>query len=121
MNKEGKKDKDKKKNKAMMATQSDRYPSLSESNREMEIKANLCLMEKDDGVCLDDIDDFDALQNEYERLFKDFEKLRCHNGFPLDLARQNKKTKIGVATIFLSGCDQSPENIVPKLGFEILI
>ena len=30
----------------------------------------------DDEVCIDDFDDFDKLQNEYECLFNDFEKLR---------------------------------------------
>ena len=73
---EGKKDKDKKKKKAMMATWSDNNPSSSESKSKMEIEANLYLMAKDDEVCLDDLDDFDALQNEYECLFKDVEKLR---------------------------------------------
>ena len=30
----------------------------------------------DDEVCIDDLDDFDKLQNEYECFFNDFEKLR---------------------------------------------
>ena len=30
----------------------------------------------DDEVCIDDLDDFDRLQNEYECIFNDFEKLR---------------------------------------------
>ena len=30
----------------------------------------------DDEVCIDDFDDFDKLQNEYECLFNNFEKLR---------------------------------------------
>ena len=30
----------------------------------------------DDEVCIDDFDDFDKLQNEYECLFNDFEKLK---------------------------------------------
>ena len=42
----------------------------------MEIKANLCLMAIEDEVCMDDFDDFNKLQNEYECLFNDFEKLR---------------------------------------------
>ena len=42
----------------------------------MEIKANLCLMAKDDEICLDELDDFDILQNEYEFFFNDFEKLK---------------------------------------------
>ena len=42
----------------------------------MEIKANLYLMAKDDEVCLDELDDYDNLQNEYECLFNDFKKRR---------------------------------------------
>ena len=82
MNKESKKDKDKKKKKkkkkkkAMMATWSDSDHSSSESESDMEIKANLCLMAIEDKICIDDFDDFDKLQNEYECLFNDFEKLR---------------------------------------------
>ena len=74
MNKDGKKNKRKKK--AMVATWSDNDPSLSDGEPKMEVKANLCLMAKDDKVCLDELDDFDTLQNEYECLFNDFEKLR---------------------------------------------
>ena len=33
-------------------------------------------MAKDDEVCNDELDDYDNLQNEYECLFNDFEKLR---------------------------------------------
>ena len=69
-------DKDKKKKKAMMATWSDSDPSSSESELDMEIKANLYLMAIEDEVCIDDLDEFDKLQNEYECLFNDFEKLR---------------------------------------------
>ena len=77
MNKKGKKDKDKKKKKkAMMATWSDSDPSSYESEPDMEIKVNLCLMTIEDEVCIDDLDEFDKLQNEYECLFNDFEKLR---------------------------------------------
>ena len=76
MNKKGKKDKDKKKKKAMMATWSNNDPSSFESEPEIEIKANLCLMKINDEVCLDELDDFDKLQNEHECLFNDFEKLR---------------------------------------------
>ena len=77
LNKEGKKDKEKKKKKAMVATWSDSDPSSSESEPKMDIKANLCLMAiDDDEVCTDDLDEFDKLQNEYECLFNDFEKLR---------------------------------------------
>ena len=61
----------------MVATWSDSDPSSSESEPEMDIKANLCLIAiDDDEVCIDDLDDFDRLQNEYECLFNDFEKLR---------------------------------------------
>ena len=73
MNKEGKKDNDKKKKKAMVATWSDSDLSSSESEPKIEIKANLCFMAIDNKVCFDD---FDKLQNEYECLFDDFEKLR---------------------------------------------
>ena len=61
----------------MVATWSDSDPFSSESEPEMDIKANLCLMAIDnDEICTDDLDDFDILQNEYECLFNDFEKLR---------------------------------------------
>ena len=60
----------------MVATWSDNNPSSSDGELKMEIKSNLCLMEKDDEVCLDELDDFDTLQSEYEYLFNDFEKLR---------------------------------------------
>ena len=67
LNKEGKKDKDKKKKNAMVAIWSDSDPSLSENESKMDIKENLCLMAiNDDEVCIDDFDDFDKLQNEYE-------------------------------------------------------
>ena len=44
-----------------MTTWSNSDPSSSKSGLQMEIKVNLCLMAKDDEVCLDDFDDFDAL------------------------------------------------------------
>ena len=77
MKKEGKKDKEKKK--IMVATWSDSDPSSSKSKLEMDIKVNLCLMTIDNEVCLDELDNYDKLQNEYECLFNDFEKLghRC--------------------------------------------
>ena len=57
MNKEGKKEKDKKKKKVMMATWSDSDPSSFESELKMDIKANFCLMAiDDDEVCIDDLD-----------------------------------------------------------------
>ena len=82
MNKERKKDKDKKKKKkkkVMMATWSDSDPSSFENESDMEIKANLYLIAIEDEVCIDDFDEFDKLQNEYECLFNDFEKImhRC--------------------------------------------
>ena len=64
MNKEGKKDKRKKK--AMMATWSNSDPSSFDGELKIEAKAYLYLMEKDDEVCLDELDYFDTLQNEYE-------------------------------------------------------
>ena len=76
MNKESKKDKDKKKKKAMMATWSDSDSFSSKSEPDMEIKANLCLMAIEDEVCIDDLDEFDKLQNEQDCMFNDFEKLR---------------------------------------------
>ena len=59
-----------------MATWSDNDLSSFDGESKMKIKANLCLMAKDDEICLDELDDFDILQNEYECLFTDFEKLR---------------------------------------------
>ena len=52
---------DKKKKNAMMATWSNSDPSSSESEPDIEIKANLCLMAIEDEVCIDDFDDFDKL------------------------------------------------------------
>ena len=60
----------------MMATWSNSDPSSSKSEPDIEIKANLCLMAIANDVCLDELDDYDKLQNEYEFLFNDFEKLR---------------------------------------------
>ena len=73
MNKKGKKDK---KKKAIVATWFDSDPSSSDGEPKMEIKANLLFLDKDDEVCLDELDDFDTLQNEYECLFNDFENFR---------------------------------------------
>ena len=74
MNKKDKKDK--KKKRVMVATWSSSDPLSSESESEIEIKANICLMAIYEEVCLDDFNDFDKLQNEYECLFDDFEILR---------------------------------------------
>ena len=60
----------------MVTTWSDSDPSSSESEPEMDIKANLCLKAINNEVCLDELDDYDKLQNKYECLFNDFEKLR---------------------------------------------
>ena len=54
----------------------------------------------DDEICLDDFDDFDKLQNEYECLFDDFEKLR-HRDYKkiittLTLDMENAKHKYDV-------------------------
>ena len=51
-------------------------PSSSEREQEIKIKGNLFLMGIDDEVFLDEQDDFDKLQNEYECVFNDFEKLK---------------------------------------------
>ena len=40
-------------------------PSSSNGEPKVEVKANLCLMAKDDEVCNDELDDYDNLQNEY--------------------------------------------------------
>ena len=45
----------------MMATWSDSDPSSFDRELEMEVKANLCLMVKDDEVCIDELDDYDNL------------------------------------------------------------
>ena len=66
LNKQAKKDK--KKKKAMVATCSESDPSIFDEEYEVEVKANLCLMENDDEVCDDELDDYDTLQNEYECL-----------------------------------------------------
>ena len=63
MNKEGKKDKNKKKKKAMVATWFNNDIFLSESEPKMEIKANFCLMAIEDEVYIDDFDDFDNYIN----------------------------------------------------------
>ena len=73
LNREAKKDK--KKKKAMVATWSDSDESSSDEEAEINIKANLCLMAKEDEVCDDDLDDYDDIQHEYDCLFNDFEKL----------------------------------------------
>ena len=74
LNKQAKKDK--KKKKAMVDTWSDSDSSTSNGELKLEVKANLCLMANGDEVYADQLDDYDTLQNEYECLFNDFEKLR---------------------------------------------
>ena len=66
------------KNKAMMATWSDSDSSSSDEESEIRAKANLCLMTIDNEVCDDELED---LQNEYEGLLKDYEKMlhKCTN------------------------------------------
>ena len=68
MNKDGKKDKNKKK--SMVATWS------NNDIFSFDGVSKICLMAKDDEVCLDEHDDFDTLQNEHECLFNDLEKLK---------------------------------------------
>ena len=73
----------------------------------MDIKATLWLMaiDDDDKVFIDDFDDFDKLQNEYECLFNDFEKLshRCKDYkkiiATLTLDVENAKHEIGRAHV----------------------
>ena len=60
----------------MVATWSNSNPSSSNRESEVEVKVNLCLMVKNDEVCNDKLDDYNNLQNEYECLFNDFDKLR---------------------------------------------
>ena len=45
----------------MVATWSDSNPFSSDGDSKMEIKANFCLMAKDDKVCLDELGGFDTL------------------------------------------------------------
>ena len=66
------------KKEATMTTWSNSDSSSSDEELEIKAKANLCLMAIDSEVCddeLDDLDNFDDLQNEYEGLLKDYEKL----------------------------------------------
>ena len=56
----------------MVATWFDNDPFSFDGKSKMEVKANLCLMTIDEEVCLNELDDFEILQNEYECLFKDF-------------------------------------------------
>ena len=93
LNKEAKKEK--KKKKAMVATWSDSNVSFSDEESEINIKANLYLMAKEDKVCDDD----------------------CHNGFPPRLGwPQNKWSR---HRSFLYKCDRSPGIYIFKLGTEI--
>ena len=43
----------------MVATWFDSDPFSSDGEPQMEIKVNFCLIEKDDEVCLDELDDYD--------------------------------------------------------------
>ena len=51
------------------------YTSCDNEEPEIQAKANICLMAIDDAVCDDELDDYDILNNEYEGLLVDFEKL----------------------------------------------
>ena len=51
------------------------YTSCEDEEPEIQAKANFCLMAIDDEVCNDELDDYDILNNEYEGLLVDFEKL----------------------------------------------
>ena len=68
MNKEGKKDSDKKKKRAMVATWSDSDLSSSESEPKIEIKANLCFMAIDDKVCFDDFEKLRHRCKDYKKI-----------------------------------------------------
>ena len=59
----------------MVATWSDSDVSSSDEESKINIKTNLCLMEKEDEVCDDDLNDYDDIQHDYDYLFNDFEKL----------------------------------------------
>ena len=54
------------------------YTSYKDEEPKIQANANLCLMAIDDEVCNDELDDYDILNNEYEGLLVDFEKL-LHN------------------------------------------
>ena len=51
------------------------YTSCDDEEPKIQAKANICLMAIDNEVCNDELDDYDILNNEYEGLLKDFEKL----------------------------------------------
>ena len=59
----------------MVATWSDSHVSSLNEGSNINIKANLCLMAKEDETCDDDLHDYDDIQHEYDCLFNDFEKL----------------------------------------------
>ena len=51
------------------------YTSCEDEESKIQPKANLCFMVVDDEVCDDELDDYDILNNEYQGLLVDFEKL----------------------------------------------
>ena len=59
----------------MVVTWSDSDVSSSDEESKINIKADLCLMAKENEVCDDDLNDYDDIQHEYDCLFNDFEKL----------------------------------------------
>ena len=64
------------KNKILVETWSNCDSSSSDDELMIEARANFCFMAKKDKVCNnDDFDNLDTLQNEYDCLFIDFEKL----------------------------------------------
>ena len=51
------------------------YTSCDDEEPEIQAKAKICLMKIDDEICNDELDDYDILNNKYEGLLVDFEKL----------------------------------------------
>ena len=66
----------KKKKKIKVETWFDSDSSSSYGESKLETRVDPCLMANDDELCDDELDDYATLQNKYECLFNDFEKLR---------------------------------------------
>ena len=64
------------KKKVLVETWFDCDSSSSDDELMIEARSNFCFMEKEEKVCNnDDFDNLNTLQNEYDCLFIDFEKL----------------------------------------------